>query len=155
MCRALLYTYLICKQWPQQFGILYHFDQLDSHRSHGTLSMLCVWCNMGIHHGSNHFVENSPSVMGYGHLCQTEPFCQPHPTCHSVTAMSNWSKWYSNAETVPLWRPLVAMIYVSQGRMGIDWAYRVVHVLVMYLENLLSDEAVTKDGWWELQSKQN
>ena len=50
---------------------------------------LCVWCNMGIRHSSNHFVENSPSVMGYGHLSQTEPFCQLHPTCHSVTAVSN------------------------------------------------------------------
>ena len=46
-------------------------------------------CNVGICHGSNYFVENSPSVMGHGHLCRTEPFCQMHPTCHSVTAVSN------------------------------------------------------------------
>ena len=35
------------------------------------------------------------SVTGHGRLCRTEPFCRTHPTCHGVTAVSNWSKWYS------------------------------------------------------------
>ena len=53
-----------------------------------------------------------------------------------------------NAETVSLQQQPVVRIYVSQEKTGIDWAYMVVpeEMLLMYVENLLNDGAVTMDG---------
>ena len=96
MCHALLYTYPICKQLPQQFGILYHFDQLDSHRSHGTLSSSTILCDCSItqqvlqvHH--KHMDHPVSSVNTHSSLTYIDPSNKLSP------------KWYCLSITVPFW----------------------------------------------------